>query len=47
MVIMQRIYGKRPVYNYYVGSSHGGREGLTVAQRYPKDYNGIISMCQY
>ncbi|NLU37462.1 MAG: tannase/feruloyl esterase family alpha/beta hydrolase [Bacteroidales bacterium] len=43
MVIMQRIYGKRPVYNYYVGSSHGGREGLTVAQRYPKDYNGIIS----
>jgi feruloyl esterase len=43
MVIMERIYGKRPVYNYYVGSSHGGREGLTVAQRYPKDYNGVIS----
>jgi hypothetical protein len=43
MVIMERIYGKHPVYNYYVGSSHGGREGLTVAQRYPKDYNGIIS----
>lgn len=43
MVIMQRIYGNRPTYNYYVGSSHGGREGLTVAQRYPKDYNGIIS----
>lgn len=43
MVIMERIYGKRPVFNYYVGSSHGGREGLTVAQRYPKDYNGVIS----
>ncbi len=43
MVIMERVYGKRPAYNYYVGSSHGGREGLTVAQRYPKDYNGIIS----
>lgn len=43
MVIMERVYGKKPVYNYYVGSSHGGREGLTVAQRYPKDYNGIIS----
>ena len=43
MVIMERVYGKQPVYNYYVGSSHGGREGLTVAQRYPKDYNGIIS----
>ena len=43
MVIMERIYGKRPVYNYYVGTSHGGREALTVAQRYPKDYNGIIA----
>jgi hypothetical protein len=43
MIIMERIYGKQPVYNYYVGNSHGGREGLTVAQRYPKDYNGIIS----
>ena len=43
MVILERAYGKRPLYNYYVGSSHGGREGLMVAQRYPKDYNAIIS----
>jgi feruloyl esterase len=43
VVIMERIYGKRPAFNYYVGSSHGGREALTVAQRYPKDYNGIIA----
>jgi len=43
MVIMERVYGKRPAYNYYVGTSHGGREALTVAQRYPKDYNGIIA----
>ena len=43
MVIIERIYGKLPQYNYYVGSSQGGREGLTVAQRYSKDYNGIIS----
>jgi len=43
IVIMERVYGKRPVYNYYVGTSHGGREALTVAQRYPKDYNGIIA----
>jgi len=43
MIIMERIYEKRPVYNYYVGNSHGGREALTVAQRYPKDYNGIIA----
>jgi feruloyl esterase len=43
MVIMERLYGSRPVYNYYVGTSHGGREALTVAQRYPKDYSGIIA----
>jgi len=43
MVIMERIYGERPSYNYYVGGSQGGREGLMVAQRYPADYNGIIS----
>lgn len=43
MVIMERVYGSRPVYNYYVGGSQGGREALTVAQRYPQDYNGIIS----
>ena len=43
MVIIESVYGKLPLYNYYVGGSQGGREGLTVAQRYPKDYNGIIS----
>ena len=43
MAIIERVYGKRPVYNYYVGNSQGGREALTVAQRYPKDYNGIIA----
>jgi len=43
MVIMERIYGEQPQYNYYVGSSQGGREGLMVAQRYPADYDGIIS----
>lgn len=43
MVIMQRVYGKKPSYNYYVGGSQGGREALTVAQRYPADYDGIIA----
>jgi pimeloyl-ACP methyl ester carboxylesterase len=43
MVIIERIYGERPRFNYYIGGSQGGREGLMVAQRYPADYNGIIS----
>ncbi len=43
MMIIERIYGERPRFNYYIGGSQGGREGLTVAQRYPEDYDGIIS----
>jgi feruloyl esterase len=43
MVLMERLYGGRPRYNYYVGSSQGGREALTVAQRYPADYDGIAA----
>ena len=41
MVIIERIYSERPRFNYYIGNSQGGREGLTVAQRYPADYDGI------
>ena len=43
MVLMERLYGGRPRYNYYVGGSQGGREALTVAQRYPADYDGIAA----
>ena len=43
MVLIERMYGERPKYNYYVGSSQGGREGLTVAQRYPADYDGVAA----
>jgi len=43
MVLIQRMYGDKPKYNYYIGSSQGGREGLTVAQRYPNDYDGVAA----
>jgi pimeloyl-ACP methyl ester carboxylesterase len=43
MVLIERAYGARPQYNYFVGSSQGGREALTVAQRYPADYDGIAA----
>lgn len=42
-VLMERIYGEKARYNYYFGSSQGGREALTVAQRYPADYDGIAA----
>jgi len=43
IVLTERMYGQKPRYNYFVGQSQGGREGLTVAQRYPNDYDGISS----
>ena len=43
MILMERVYGRRPRFNYYIGSSQGGREALTVAQRYPADYDGVAA----
>jgi feruloyl esterase len=43
MVIIERMYGARPRFNYYIGTSQGGREALTVAQRYPADYDGVAA----
>jgi len=43
MVLIARMYGERPRFNYYIGTSQGGREALTVAQRYAADYDGIAA----
>ena len=41
--LMQKAYGRAPDKLYFVGSSEGGREGLTMAQRYPEAFDGIFS----
>jgi Tannase and feruloyl esterase len=41
--LMKRRYGAAPERTYFVGSSEGGRESLTMAQRFPADYDGIFS----
>lgn len=41
--LMRASYGRAPARFYYYGGSEGGREGLTVAQRFPADYDGVVS----
>jgi pimeloyl-ACP methyl ester carboxylesterase len=41
--LMLRHYGREPKLTYFAGGSTGGREAMAVAQRYPRDYEGIIA----
>lgn len=41
--LVNAYYQKPAKYAYFLGGSTGGRQGLSEAQRYPDDYNGIIS----
>jgi Tannase and feruloyl esterase len=43
VTLIERAYGARPEKMYFLGSSEGGREGLTMAQRYPNDFDGIFA----
>ena len=41
--IMARYYTKPAAYSYFVGCSTGGREGMILSQRFPSEFNGIVS----
>ncbi|GAA4416387.1 tannase/feruloyl esterase family alpha/beta hydrolase [Actinokineospora soli] len=41
--LITRHYGAHPVHSYIAGGSSGGREALAVAQRWPSDFDGVIS----
>ena len=43
LALMIRAYGKPPAKMYFMGSSEGGREALTMGQRYPEDFDGIFA----
>lgn len=40
---IKEYYGKPARYSYFVGCSTGGREGMTMTQRYPDYFDGIVS----
>jgi feruloyl esterase len=41
--VVKARYGEAAKYAYYNGCSSGGWQGLTEAQQYPDDYDGIIA----
>jgi feruloyl esterase len=41
--VAQAFYGQAPAKVYFYGGSEGGREALMMAQRFPADFDGIVS----
>jgi len=41
--IVRKYYEQPPTFSYFRGCSTGGRQGMVEAQRYPEDFDGIIS----
>jgi hypothetical protein len=41
--ITASFYGRPAAHSYFVGCSKGGQEGFMEAQRYPDDFDGIVS----
>jgi feruloyl esterase len=41
--IIAHYYAKPAAYSYFVGCSTGGREGMILSQRFPSEFNGIVS----
>ncbi len=42
-LLIRTYYGAPPSRSYFDGCSQGGRQALTIAQRFPNDFDGILS----
>jgi feruloyl esterase len=43
-LVVEGFYGRSAAYSYWGGCSTGGRQGMVHAQRYPENYDGILSI---
>jgi tannase/feruloyl esterase len=41
--IVRQYYSRGPHHAYFAGCSSGGRQGLMEAQRFPQDFDGVVS----
>jgi feruloyl esterase len=41
--VIDRYYANRAQYSFWNGCSTGGRQGLSEAERYPTDFNGVLA----
>jgi hypothetical protein len=41
--LTQAFYRVLPKHSYFIGCSQGGHHGLTEAERFPEDYDGIVA----
>lgn len=41
--VIKAFYGQAPRYSYWNACSTGGRQGMSAAQRFPEDFDGIIA----
>ncbi|MEU2719578.1 tannase/feruloyl esterase family alpha/beta hydrolase [Streptomyces smyrnaeus] len=42
-VLGEHYPGQRPRHSFFAGGSSGGREALAVAQRWPRDFDGVLA----
>jgi feruloyl esterase len=41
--VVEKYYGRAPIYSYLLGCSNGGRQGLMASQRFPLYFDGIVA----
>ncbi len=41
--IIRIFYSRRPLFSYFNSCSDGGHDGMEEAQKYPRDYDGIVA----